>query len=118
MPHESGFESKTISTPLKNNRYNYNIKPFNGNDFESWEVRIITLLDKNGVLEVLEADALKAGGKRRSGGNEFEEWKKNNSRVKSFIIQHIADSHLSYVTSKQTAKEVWEALSSAFEWKI
>lgn len=42
---------------------------------------------------------------------------KENGKAKSLIIKMLADSNLSYITRKETTKEMWKALVHTFERK-
>lgn len=105
-------------------QFNFNVKPFDGKNFTQWKVRILALLEEFGVSEVIyeEAPASSSSSrakkdKDRDSDREIDDWKKKNTKAKSILIQHVADSHLSYVADKRTAREIWETLVTNFQRK-
>lgn len=83
-----------------------NLKSFDGTGFSNWEFRIKLLLERNGVLEVLnEVSAVDA---------RSEEYKKNEVKARSIIVQCLADNVLETVKDKKNAKEIFDTLKNIY----
>lgn len=87
-----------------------NIKPFNGSGFASWKTRILAEL-RPAKLVTFVSEELPAKDKRT------EDWRQKNDDACRVIIEHLADSHLSYARDKKYAREIWVSLENNFERK-
>ena len=119
-----------MSSSDKYPHHSLNVKPFDGTNFTTWKTRVTAVLEEHGLVELLyEEKAKKPAPSKKTRKNqesgeteddaEFiqEEWKRRDAKAKSILIQCIADSHLSYIAGKPTAKKMWDALRTNFERK-
>ena len=86
------------------------IKPFDGKNFASWKIRILVEL-KAGKLATYVTDGLPEKEKR------VDKWLEGNDEACKVLIEHLADSHLSYTRDKKYARDIWLALENNFERK-
>src|SRR6266576_2061091 len=84
-----------------------NIKPFDGENFADWKLRVELVLDEQGLLEIVKDEPNENNAK----------WMKNNKKCKAIITQYLSDKKLEYVRENKTAHEVWAALINAYERK-
>lgn len=85
-----------------------NIKPFNGEKYSVWKLRIKALLTELDVLKVIEdaiPDVL------------TEEWNKAERIAKSIIVEYLSDSFLGFAKTDSTAKEILNSLDGIYERK-
>lgn len=81
------------------------VKPFNGQNFADWKLRIELLLDEKDLLECVTEEP----------NPDNARWKKKDKKCKSLIAQHLEDPYLEHVREHQHAHEVWESLCSTYE---
>ncbi|XP_050086355.1 ubiquitin-conjugating enzyme E2Q-like protein 1 [Anopheles aquasalis] len=86
------------------------MEQFAGDGYDTWKVRIETLLAAHGVREAIEQDppAELAALKRKRAFKAMDEM------AKALLVSSIADSHLKYVQDKPTAKAMWASLANTF----
>jgi len=72
-----------------------NIKPFNGKNFQVWEFRVTTAVEKLALEKYLESDVYKDTKDKAKGDKEkLNEVKKNNATVREILINAIDDEIL------------------------
>ena len=87
------------------------IKPFDGKNFSSWKIRVLAELKVAKLLSYV-TDAIPVKQEDRKG-----EWLEKNDETCKFLIEHLADSHLSFTRDKKYARDIWVALENNFERK-
>lgn len=90
------------------NTNKYNIKPFDGNKYSIWKLRIRALLAEHNVLKVIENEKPYVVNVK---------WRKSERLAKSLVVQHLSDSFLGFATDDMTAKDIIESLNSIYERK-
>lgn len=95
----------------------YKVPLFDGSNYSNWKFRMQILLEEHDFYNLVceELDTLIAGLPTASVDAQTSTLRKNDKKCKSLITQRISDSHLEYVKEKDTAYEMWKALSDSFE---
>lgn len=98
---------------------------FDGYNYDQWAYRVTVLLEEKGLMECIERNIEEEEYFAEADGDTPEvkaekkrilEQRRNDDRkFKSLIIHRIADSHLEFVTVRETAKERWESLRNNFQ---
>lgn len=95
---------------MSNRERERNIKQFDGKDYQNWRFRMQLLLRKEGVFTYV-TDQIP------SARNQTDVWKREDVRTMELIASHVADKYLDIITSKNHAKEMWDAIATTFERK-
>ncbi|CAH0382507.1 unnamed protein product [Bemisia tabaci] len=86
-----------------------NIKPFDGEKYSIWKLRIRGLLTKKNLIDVIDG--------KSSENSESSDWQAKNMLAKAIVLENLADSHLHFATPERTAREVIKSLDDLFERK-
>ena len=86
----------------------FEIEKFKGNNFSLWKFKIRAILRKDNCLDAIEG---------RPTDITDEKWKEMDANAIANLHLAMADSVLSSVVEKKTAKEIWDALVKLYEVK-
>ncbi|KAG2399616.1 Retrovirus-related Pol polyprotein from transposon TNT 1-94 Protease [Vigna angularis] len=86
----------------------FEIEKFNGNNFSLWKLKIRAILRKDNCLDAIED--------RRAEISD-EKWKEMDDNAVANLHLAMADSVLSSIAEKKTAKEIWDTLIKLYEVK-
>uniref|UniRef100_A0A6V7KPR3 DUF4219 domain-containing protein n=1 Tax=Bracon brevicornis TaxID=1563983 RepID=A0A6V7KPR3_9HYME len=89
-------------------KFNLNIKAFNGEHYTTWKIRMEYLLKQLRVIHVIETNPPARPG---------EDWKTAEDTAKHAIVAHLSDSFLRFVKEEETAKELFERLGATYARK-
>lgn len=98
----------------------YKVSLFNGTNYSNWKFRMQVLLEEHLIDHInntLDNTTLITALPAATANTQLAVLRKNDRKYKSLITQCITDNHLEYVKEKETAFEMWKALSESFEWK-
>lgn len=94
--------------PLRAKR---NIKPFSGENYGTWKLRVRTLLKELKVLSVI--DDLSSEAEKAK-----PEWQDKDDTAKGVIIDYLSDSFIRFATEPNiSAKKIFENLDNIYERK-
>lgn len=95
----------------------YKVPLFDGSNYSNWKFRMQILLEEHNLFNLVgkELDTLIAELPAETVTAQTPVLRKNDKKCKSLITQRISDSHLEYVKKKDTAYDMWKALSDSFE---
>ena len=86
----------------------FEIEKFNGKNFSLWKLKIKAILRKEKCLDAIEG---------RPTGIADDKWKEMDDNAVANFHLAMADSVLSSVAEKKTAKEIWDVLTKLYEVK-
>lgn len=86
----------------------FEIEKFNGSNFSLWKLKIKAILRKDNCLASIED---------RTEGISDEKWNEMDNNVVANLHLALADSVLSSVAEKKTAKGIWDVLIKLYEVK-
>jgi len=86
----------------------FEIEKFNGNNFSLWKLKIKAILRKDNCLPAIEGRPTEIAD---------DKWKEMDGNAIANLHLAMADSVLSSVSKKTTAKEIWDALTKLYEAK-
>jgi len=86
----------------------YEIQKFNESNFFLWKLKIKAIMRKDNCVTAIEG---------RPIGITDEKWKEMDDNVVANLHLALADSVLSSIAEKKTAKEIWDALTKLYEVK-
>lgn len=86
----------------------FEIEKFNGSNFSLWKLKVKAILRKDNCLAAIED---------RTEGISDEKWNEMDNNVVANLHLASADSVLSSVAEKKTAKEIWDVLIKLYEVK-
>ena len=84
------------------------IKPFNGENYSSWKLRMRILLIREGLWNNV-VDPIP------STRNRTNEWTEADQKAVQWIVANIEDNMLDIIHNKTHAKQIWDALCETFE---
>ncbi|CAK9800989.1 Copia protein [Anthophora plagiata] len=93
---------------MENIKTRRNIKPFNGERYSVWKLRIRVLMNELEVLKVIDEDI---------PTKLSVEWIRAERVAKNLIVEYLSDSFLGFVQTGSTAKEVLKGLDAIYERK-
>ncbi|CAK9796153.1 Copia protein [Anthophora plagiata] len=93
---------------MENIKTRRNIKPFNGERYNVWKLRIRALMNELEVLKVIDEDI---------PTKLSVEWIRAERVAKNLIVEYLSDSFLGFVQTGSTAKEVLKGLDAIYEKK-
>lgn len=86
----------------------FDIEKFNGSNFSLWKLKIKAILRKDNCLPAIVG---------RPTGLTDEKWQEMDDNAISNLHLTLADSVLSSIAEKKTAKEIWDTLVTLYEVK-
>nr|KYP42748.1 Retrovirus-related Pol polyprotein from transposon TNT 1-94 [Cajanus cajan] len=86
----------------------FEIEKFNGNNFSLWKLKIRAILRKDNCLKAIEG---------RPSDITDEKWREMDDNAVANLHLAMADSVLSSIAEKTTAKEIWDTLVKLYEVK-
>lgn len=89
---------------MSQEKFYYNIKPFKGENFNTWLYRLKSILAEHECLDAV----------LNAGFVSIEENKKLEARAQSIIISAVADSHIEYIREENTAYAMIKRLENNF----
>ena len=95
------FGVKTMATKFE-------IEKFNGRNFSLWKLKIRAILRKDNCLDAIDG---------RPADITDEKWKEMDDNAVANLHLAMADSVLSSIAEKKTAKEIWDTLIKLYEVK-
>ncbi|CAK9797989.1 Copia protein, partial [Anthophora quadrimaculata] len=93
---------------MENVKTRRNIKPFDGERYSVWKLRIRALMNELDVLKVIDEDI---------PTKLSVEWIRAERVAKNLIVEYLSDSFLGFVQTGSTAKEVLKGLDAIYERK-
>ncbi|CAK9796582.1 Copia protein [Anthophora quadrimaculata] len=93
---------------MENVKTRRNIKPFDGERYSVWKLRIRALMNELDVLKVIDEDI---------PTKLSVEWIRVERVAKNLIVEYLSDSFLGFVQTGSTAKEVLKGLDAIYERK-
>lgn len=85
-----------------------NIKPFDGENYNIWKLRIRRFFSEQNLLKVLDNDPPHP---------ITAQWKQLEEKAMNIIFDYVADSHLSYIRGKNSTREIIESFERIFNRK-
>jgi len=86
----------------------YVIEKFNGKNFSLWKLKMKAILRKDNCLATIEEKPV---------GITDQKWKEIYNNAIANLHLALADTVLSSIVEKTTAKEIWDTLTSLYEVK-
>ena len=87
-----------------------NIRPFDGQDYESWSFRVKMLLKREKVLKIVTEQIPLAR-------NRTQQWEDENGVAMEIITSNVSDKYLNIINRCDDAKSMWEAIERNFRQK-
>ncbi|KAF2294513.1 hypothetical protein GH714_012115 [Hevea brasiliensis] len=109
VPSSVSFQNlKTLEVCVNTMAAKYEIEKFNGSNFSLWKLKIRAILRKDNCLAAIED---------RPTGITDDRWKEMDDNAIANLHLAMADTVLSSVAEKKTAKEIWDTLTGLYEAK-
>jgi hypothetical protein len=86
----------------------FKIEKFNGSNFSLWKLKIRAVLRKDNCLDAIDG---------RPADITDQKWKEMDDNAVANLHLAMADSVLSSIAEKKSAKEIWDALIKLYEVK-
>lgn len=93
---------------MDNSKVKRNIKPFDGDKYSVWKLRIRNLLNELDVLKVIDEDP---------PSEPDIKWLRKERIAKNTIVEYLADSLLGLITEYNSAQEIFAKLDSVYARK-
>ena len=93
---------------MENQKMKRNIKPFDGERYSVWKLRVRGLMSELDVINVIDEEVPE---------NLTVEWMRAERIAKNTIVEYLADSFLVFASTASTAKEIFKNLNTIYQRK-